>query len=100
MGSKNITPERASLRVEKLVIATSDDLKPVILCPQCESQNIGSHGTRWMCKSCGRQFNKVYNPRKLLPAPPCPYCKSRMINEGSNYICTKCGKSRTKHPTK
>lgn len=97
MGSKNTTPERASLRVEKLVIATSDDFKAVVVCPRCEGKNIVSDGARWLCKDCGRQFNKIYIPKKLLPAPPCPYCKGRMINKGVDYTCTECGKWMTKH---
>ncbi len=72
-------------------------------CIECGSENPISNGNKWLCKRCGRQWNKRYHWfRKSahaphLPAfedrPPCPDCgKIGPVSRGNAWVCKECGR--------
>ena len=105
--SQNFSPKKGSL-----TIVIPDD-EPSVTgnsvtsnephCPDCGSNEIMSKGVAWLCKSCGRWFNK--NKRLTVklseksPRPPCPECGSEEVySKGKLYwACQNCRKCIPKH---
>ena len=74
-------------------------------CPDCGASNPTSRGVSWVCKKCGRGYQKIIRgrARKDLPDRPksCIYCGAKELENGELVIwangerwwCRVCGKS-------
>lgn len=72
-------------------------------CPGCGAPNPVSRGVVWLCKSCGRNFQKIWRgkTRQNLNRPKqCPHCGTaseingelRIWLNGHRWWCRACGK--------
>jgi len=72
MGQKNNPIKASGKRMEALVVADISEFKRPP-CPECNSTNIESRGTDWMCRDCGRKYTKIRRFGRQCVS--CPYWK-------------------------
>jgi tRNA(Ile2) C34 agmatinyltransferase TiaS len=62
-------------------------------CPNCAGVS-SSNGVKWICKECGKQWMKHYQPKVDFDSrPSCINCGGKPRSHGRHWECRICGKS-------
>ena len=80
-----------------MIICTEDDfVEERPFCPKCGGSHVIKGGVKWLCRECGKQWMKAYNPKVVdTTRGGCPYCESRyLVKHGAfRWLCNGCGRT-------